>query len=186
MKNVPANSHMSNDVFLPMTALGNPRWLEDWTWPGMLTYVKLTAGADAADRRKKNGAFLRRLLQQQSQGARETFQPLSAAAGCRLFAFQMIWSIAFGRSGNYTNLLIFSAVGLFILLIACINFINLATARATTRAKEVGIRKVAGAKRSELIGQFMLDAWLTTCLALLLALGLVICRPAAVQPSDRL
>ncbi len=40
VKNVPDNSHLANDIFLPIAALDNPRWLEDWTWPGMLTYCQ--------------------------------------------------------------------------------------------------------------------------------------------------
>jgi putative ABC transport system permease protein len=173
VKNAPANSHMSSDVFLPMAALGNPRWLEDWTWPGMLTYVKLSAGADARIIESKIRQFCASYYNKDPKAQGKLFshflQPLAA-----VYLHSNDLEYPFGRSGNYTNLLIFSAVGLFILFIACINFINLATARAANRAKEVAIRKVAGAKRSELIGQFMSEAGLTTLQAMLLALGLMI------------
>ena len=173
MKNAPANSHLASDVFLPMSALGNPRWLEDWTWPGMLTYVKLSAGADARIVENKIRQFCAGYYSKDPKAQGKIFshflQPLAA-----VYLHSNDLEYPFGRSGSYANLVIFSAVGLFILLIACINFINLATARAASRAKEVAIRKVAGAKRSELIGQFMSEAGLTTLQALLLALGLMI------------
>jgi putative ABC transport system permease protein len=173
VENAPANSHMANDVFLPMTALGNPPWMEDWTWPGMLTYVKLSAGADARIVENKIGNFCaghyRTNPRAQGKSFNHFLQPLAA-----VYLHSNNLEYAFGRSGNYINLLIFSAIGLFILLIACINFINLATARAANRAKEVAIRKVAGAKRSELIGQFLSETWLTTLQAMLLASVLMI------------
>ena len=76
-------------------------------------------------------------------------------------------------NGDIQYVYIFSAVALFILLIACINFMNLATARSANRAKEVGVRKVMGSERQQLIGQFMTESMLTTVLAMLLALVIV-------------
>ena len=68
---------------------------------------------------------------------------------------------------------IFSAIALFILIIACINFMNLTTARSTQRAREVGVRKVVGASRSQLVSQFLGESVLLTGLAMLLAVALV-------------
>jgi putative ABC transport system permease protein len=173
VKTPPVNSHLTSDVFLPMTALGNPRWLEDWTWPGMLTFVKLAAGADARIVEGKMEHFCAAHYRQDPKAQGKLFhhflQPLAA-----VYLHSSDLEYNFGLSGNPTTLFIFSAVGLFILLIACINFINLATAQAAQRAKEVGVRKVAGAGRRELIGQFMSEAWLTAMQAMLLALGLMI------------
>ncbi|SEL53885.1 ABC transporter permease [Parapedobacter koreensis] len=67
----------------------------------------------------------------------------------------------------------FSAVALFILVIACINYMNLTTARSAKRAKEVGMRKVVGAQRSQLIRQFLVESWLFTVIALLISFALV-------------
>ncbi len=173
VKTPPANSHLINDAFLPMTALGNPRWLEDWTWPGMPTFVKLAAGADALAVESKIRRICASHYNKDPKAQGKLFhhflQPLAA-----VYLHSSDLEYNSGLSGNPTNLFVFSAVGLFILLIACINFINLATAQAAQRAKEVGVRKVAGAARSELIGQFMSEAWLTTLQAMLLALGLMI------------
>jgi putative ABC transport system permease protein len=73
-------------------------------------------------------------------------------------------------NGDIKRVYIFSAIALFILLIACINYMNLSTARSTLRAKEIGIRKVIGAQQKEIIVQFLSESVLITCFSLLLAL----------------
>jgi putative ABC transport system permease protein len=75
-------------------------------------------------------------------------------------------------NGDIKRVYIFSAIALLILLIACINYMNLSTARSATRAKEIGIRKVAGAQQGELMGQFLSESFLMTLLAMALAVGL--------------
>src|SRR6185312_2763030 len=76
------------------------------------------------------------------------------------------------ENGDITRVYIFSAIALFILLIACINYMNLSTARSALRAREIGIRKVMGARRKEIIGQFLGESVLITCIALVLAICL--------------
>jgi putative ABC transport system permease protein len=76
------------------------------------------------------------------------------------------------ENGDSTRVYVFGAIALFILLIACINYMNLSTARSALRAKEIGIRKVAGAQRSEIITQFLSESVMITCMAVLLAIGL--------------
>ena len=80
----------------------------------------------------------------------------------------------FETNGNLSYVRIFSFVGVFILVIACINFMNLATARSVNRAKEVGVRKVVGAFRKHLIAQFLSESIFMACLSLLLSVGLVL------------
>jgi putative ABC transport system permease protein len=75
--------------------------------------------------------------------------------------------------GDISYIYIFGAVAVFMLVIACINYMNLATARSANRSKEVGIRKVLGSKRSQLIRQFMAESVLLTCIALVLSLILI-------------
>lgn len=77
-------------------------------------------------------------------------------------------------SGNILYLYGFSAVAIFILLVACINYINLATARATKRSKEVAMRKILGAKRGQLVGQFMGESFVFTFLAMIIGLALAV------------
>ncbi|HTI09358.1 MAG TPA: ABC transporter permease [Puia sp.] len=76
------------------------------------------------------------------------------------------------ENGDKSRVLIFGAIALFILLIACINYMNLSTARSALRAKEIGIRKVAGAQRNEIITQFLCESVMITYMAILLAVGL--------------
>ena len=77
-------------------------------------------------------------------------------------------------NGNINNVRMMSVIGIFIILIACFNFINLSTARATKRSKEVGLRKVVGAFKSQLINQYLSESVLISSLALVLGIGLVI------------
>ena len=77
------------------------------------------------------------------------------------------------RHGNFQMLVLFAAVAVFILLIACINFINLSTARSTLRAKEIGIRKVVGANRKRLFAQFMGETLIVALMAQIFALAIV-------------
>ncbi len=81
-------------------------------------------------------------------------------------------SYEFEANGNITYVYIFSIIAIFILLIACVNFMNLSTARSANRAKEVGIRKVAGSLRSHLITQFLTESVLTSFFSLVLAVGI--------------
>jgi putative ABC transport system permease protein len=78
------------------------------------------------------------------------------------------------QNGDISRVYVFGAIALFILLIACINYMNLSTARSTLRAKEIGIRKVSGAQRPELIIQFLLESVVVAYLAFLLAVGLTV------------
>ncbi len=78
-----------------------------------------------------------------------------------------------GVNGDIKYVYIFSIIAAFILLIACVNFINISTARSATRAKEVGIRKVLGSYKKGLVWQFLTESFLTTFISLLLAIGLI-------------
>jgi putative ABC transport system permease protein len=78
--------------------------------------------------------------------------------------------------GSVTYIYIFSAVAFLLLLIACINYMNLTTARSARRGKEIGIRKVTGSSRLQLISQFLVESTLTALFALALSLGLIALR----------
>ena len=90
------------------------------------------------------------------------------------------------ENGSSTRVYIFSAIALFILLIACINYMNLSTARSTLRAKEIGIRKVVGAERKEIIAQFLSESVLITYLSLIIAFGLTILLLPAIDKMSHL
>ena len=170
-QNPPTNSHIQFDVLLPYKWLEkNDQWSNKWNSTSYHTYLQLqpdpaTGGpADPTAFAEKIRGQLKRY-----DGGNENqlfLQPLSAIYLHSNFAFDTDWS----KHSDITYVRIFVAVGLIVLLIAVINFINLATARASGRAKEVGVRKTIGAQRTSLVGQFLGESGLMTTLAVLMAL----------------
>jgi putative ABC transport system permease protein len=132
------------------------------------TYVRLKKGADPKAFEKKLAAFTER----------RAGVELKALGVSRQLFIQPVKDIylhsdlddEIAPNGNITYLYILGSIALFVLLIACINFMNLSTARSGKRAKEVGVRKVMGAEKGWLIGQFLGESIIMSCLALLLAL----------------
>jgi putative ABC transport system permease protein len=163
MKDIPENSHIKADMVLSNSF---QNYLDtNWTALFYNTYVLLRPGTDEKKLESKLPAFLKRYIppgQQQSQLSYSLFlEPLRDV---------YLRSKRGGEvSGSISNVYIFSVIALFILIIASINFINLSTARAAERAKEVGVRKVVGATRVQLIGQFMAEALLIALTAFILA-----------------
>ncbi|HTR31576.1 MAG TPA: ABC transporter permease [Puia sp.] len=168
MKDLPENSTVKADLFVSMsTATRKP--VGDsldyrWGWFNVTSYLLLKPGADPAALQAQLKPFMDRhmgdKLKAQQQDYVLSIEPLKAT----------YWSERGGRvSGSRANVYIFSIIGLFILLIACINFVNLTTARSAERAKEVGIRKVIGAVRWELTRQFLRESVLLCLIAFVLA-----------------
>jgi ABC-type antimicrobial peptide transport system permease subunit len=133
------------------------------------SYMKLTKGADVSTVEGKLNNFLTKRVEKRPG--------LEQRAGLIRFSDQYLYgSFANGKptGGRIEYLRIFSGVGLFILLIACINFMNLSTARSVKRAKEVGLRKVVGSSRTSLVLQFFGESLLFSFLAMLVSLALLI------------
>jgi len=171
MQNVPANSHFTFSFLVSMETYDNP-WRDSWEWLQFYTYLLLDENASPQAFPAKFSAALRRHLEESEAADYEAadytpfLQPLTAIhLHSNLFR-------EMEANSDIAYIYIFSAVALFILLIAGINFMNLTTARAATRAKEVGVRKVSGADRRQLVKQFLGEAVLTSFIAFLL--GLVI------------
>lgn len=173
MADVPQNSHFTFDGLISMTTRSSARSDFDdiWFWNGFYTYLLLPEGYDKADLEAKVPAFIERHIGERSREIGMAYEqlPLIPLTDIHLTSHR-IWEIQ--PNGNRTYLYIFSAVAVFILLIACVNFMNLATARSAERAKEVGMRKVVGARRIQLAGQFLSESFMMTTLAAVLALGL--------------
>jgi putative ABC transport system permease protein len=174
VENVPGNSHLDFDILLSFKTLEVlyperfTRWLGDFdNW----SYLLLQEGADPQAVEEKclplideNMGRVIKLI-----GGRVVFklQPLSRIH---------LHSNLLGDVGSRSDILyvyLFSAIALFILLLACINFMNLSTARSAGRGREVGIRKVHGAVRAKLIRQFLEESLIYAFLSLILALVLV-------------
>ncbi|MGA0556382.1 ABC transporter permease [Larkinella sp. VNQ87] len=186
MQDVPATSHLQFGALASYETL--VRLWGDWvktSWDGsdMWHYLKLKPGADAASLASKFPAFSERYFKgDQVSGSVEKFylQPLQKAHLDSDYEYEI--GVVNNGKAVWTMLIIAA----FILLIAWVNYINLATARSLERAKEVGVRKVAGASSGQLIGQFLSESVLLNLFALLLALLLtVLFQPILNQLVDK-
>ena len=168
-------SHISANLLLSMKNNDVGTWVD--SQEGILgnnlfyTYIKLKKGSAVANFEAKLPDFTQRHLGAQlaeSNFERSYFtQPLKDI----YLKSNMQWELS--ANGSMTYIYIFSAIAAFLLLIACVNFMNLSTARSEKRAREVGVRKVLGAKKKVLIFQFFGESLLLCLLALLIALTLV-------------
>ena len=147
-------------------------WLSDWVYRGPKTYVALYPGTSQAVVEAKIKNFIDPYFAKDKES-----NGLHYELGLQRFDQAYLHSTfknGVPEGGRIEYVYLFSIVGVFILLIACINFMNLSTARSVKRAKEVGIRKAAGALRSWLIFQFIGEAMLFTVLAITLALVIAV------------
>ncbi len=181
IKNIPSNSHFHFDMFGSM--LGWKDATSD-TWMGgnFHTYLLLRSGTDIKKMEAGFPAMVEKYMGPQIQQEMGLSLKEFITKGNSLgFALQPLNDIhlnsntsnEFEPGGNATYVYIFGGVAIFMLMVACINFINLSTAGASKRAKEVGIRKVAGSGKFQLISQFLSESILITFFALFIAFALV-------------
>ena len=167
MPDVPQNSSLWFDFLMPVDDYKNQpgnEWLKEWNNSGIRTMVMLRPDADKDVVDAKIEKFLKKFNPDANGDL--FLQPM---ADVYLHPYFKPGRVAGGRI-QYVRL--FSVVAMFVLLIACINFMNLSTARSAKRAKEVGVRKVIGAVRSVLVGQFIGESVLISGLAILIAIAL--------------
>jgi predicted permease len=165
-EDLPANSSLHFDFLNNWEA--QRRGIVNWAENSFITYVQLAPGAD----RKKTEELMTRYL----LTAMGPIKGVTVRLGLQKVSDQYLYNVfSNGRpaTGRIEYVRIFSGVAVFILLIACINFMNLATARSVKRAKEVGLRKVVGSSRLQLIGQFFGESLLFALLATALSVGFV-------------
>lgn len=180
IQDLPHNAHFRPDFILPIKN-------DDYGWGNFLshnfnTYIVLRPGTDAKAFEKN---FIQVIDKYVFPQAQEMMKIPSMAefekSGSRLvYSLMPLTDIhlhsdltaELGPNGNIQYVYIFGAVALFILLIACINFMNLSTARSANRAQEVGIRKVLGTQRKNLIFQFLTESTITVIISLLIAIGI--------------
>ncbi|MFQ5630304.1 MAG: ABC transporter permease [bacterium] len=168
LSDVPENSHFRFDFLLPFSrhAAQRPDWMEQWYRNNYHLYLLLEKGADPAALEAKIPALLAEHFRpDQLAESRAVLQPLTAIhLHSHLFR-------EFEANSDVKYIYIFAVLAALVLIVACVNFINLATARAAGRAKEVGMRKVAGASRRQLIRQLLGETVLLSFVAMALALA---------------
>lgn len=163
-ENLPANSSQQFGFLRNWQDYARDNeWVHSWTSTGPSTFIQLRKDADVA----KTADKIKRFIAKYDQYTELYLQPYREKYLHSNFKNGKI------DGGRIEYVHLFSLVALFILLIACINFMNLATARSTQRAKEVGVRKVVGAVRSSLIAQFVGEAILITSISVIIAILLV-------------
>lgn len=169
VKQAPTNSHLQFNALISFSTLyKDPHRFMDWNGGNQyIAYVKLHDGTTPKTMQEKFPAFMWRHINSQLATIAVSYEPyLQPMRDIHLYYDPTSDSLR-------TNLAIFGVVALLILLIACVNFVNLATTLATRRAKEVGVRKVFGASKWILIRQFLGESLLLSALALFLAIFLV-------------
>ncbi|MFH1070298.1 MAG: FtsX-like permease family protein [Candidatus Glassbacteria bacterium] len=166
LKDLPINSHIQFDILLPLRSKWTPEALAGYkSYPDFFTYLLLAPGADCKELERKAAGYFKEHQTWLAESLTLVLQPLGEIhLHSGYLRYDLNW-----RKNDISTIYVFSAVVLLILLIACINFVNLYTARSAGRAREVGIRKVVGASRAQLIGQFLCESVLVCCCAMLLA-----------------
>jgi len=172
MVNLPSNSHFRPNLlgqFETQTYLGLP--LNSWDAHWFHSYLLLKKGSSAQKLEKKIQSFIEQKLHPLSSSQNWTYllQPLN---DIHLKSTDVLKKLEAG--GDIRYVFICSLIGLFILITAGINFINLSTARSFTRSREVSIRKVVGAYRTQLVKQFLGESLIFTAISLLTAVGIVL------------
>lgn len=171
MKDIPQNSHFRTDIFLSMSSLLQPgsNWMDNWSRFGFSTYVLLKENANVAQLEKKLSAFVKEHPLKDHLHYSLSMEPLT-----NLYLHSKARGNKAGGTavGNYKDIYIFSLVALFVLFIACFNFINLTTAFSLKRAKEIGVRKVMGASKKQLAFQLLTDAVVLALIAFMISIFL--------------
>jgi len=171
IENIPENSHIRGDIFASFNTYNESNFPRLNSWGGLsndYTYLLLKPGVDPASVEKKLNQVILSHTEPSDHG-RYTMkmQPLAD-----IHFSNFIHDNA--RTTPLIFLYVFGVIAFFILLIASINFINLTTARSSRRNKEIGIRKVAGANRAQLIKQFLSETFVFTLISLIIAIGITV------------
>jgi putative ABC transport system permease protein len=168
IEDFPQNSHFEPDFIASFSSINiiQPRY-NNWFHPAIYLYVQVESGFTEFDLNAKMAAIGEEHYPQNIKDSRHH-------EAQKIADIHLSSDLANEWQANSSNAYVelFAVIALFILLIACINFMNLSTAQATKRAKEVGMRKVMGAEKRQLLGQFLGESFIVVFLSYLIALGL--------------
>jgi len=189
LANIPAQSTLRFDMLRPMVSFPSvKRFNWSWVWTQVVTFVKLRDNAEnnAKTIQTLESEFPAMIKQHAASGFMRIGQPLDELeknGGKYIFHLQPLTSIhlhsagvgsAFTTLSDIKYVYIFSLIACFIIILACVNFMNLSTAQSAKRAKEVGIRKVLGSAKKQLVKQFFTEAFIYTVIAAVIALILLV------------
>lgn len=162
-KDLPSNSHLSFDLAIPISNYFGQKWFNMWINNSSFTYVLLDDKVNKAQLEKRFSTFLNKYMGKEMERLRARFDlsltPLNAVYFEEASSFDNV------KHGDKSVVYIFLSIAVLILVIACINFMNLSTVRAVDRSKEVGLRKVLGALRGHLMWQFIGESVLLTVIS---------------------
>lgn len=166
LEDLPSNIHLTFNYLLPMQNLQGRRDFENWGMNWMYTYIVLKESANPDAFEQKIRPLLSDNIDNPAWQPQLYLQPLTDIHLYSDFDF----NTEFAKTSDLQTIYLFGAIGLIIIFISCINFVNLSTARSFERGKEIGVRKVMGASRKQLvyqlIGESMIFAFLSTFIAL--------------------
>jgi putative ABC transport system permease protein len=166
---LPKHFHLDFKYLMSFSSVSIPKErMQKWTWQQFFTYVKVRPGTNASQLQNKFHQAIIKEVNPTMQADPVTYMPkLQQLKDIHLHSADFVYDNAI--RGNHTYVKGLSIIALFVLVIACFNFINLATARSFRRAKEIGVRKVVGADRKQLIGQFTGETILLSVFSILVA-----------------
>lgn len=172
--------------YMAITSLPHEEWVMRGWWTGnnFMSYIKIAPNADIRTLEAKMPEFIKRYVADELMEyivGYDTWEDYLADGNHKSFNYIPFLDIHLhhprldnGTPGSFTNVMTFSVIAFFILLIACINYINMSTAKSSLRAKEVGLRKVMGSVRKAIVQQFLTESMLITVISLVLGIGLTI------------
>jgi putative ABC transport system permease protein len=172
LKNIPKNSHLQFDAVVPFHAVARPDWMNNWGSNWLRTYLELAPGADMAALERKFPDYLKKYMTE-DEGWKFYELFLLPMRDVHAKSTDIGLDDLNYRKFDQSTTNVFFLMAIVILLIACVNFVNLSTARSSERAKEVGIRKSIGAGRPQLTLQFMGESTLLSFFAMMLAVAAV-------------
>ncbi|OJY92225.1 MAG: ABC transporter permease [Sphingobacteriales bacterium 40-81] len=170
-KDAPSNSHLNFEIVMPLENYKDRSWMTTWINNALYTYVLLAPGASEAAIEKQLPAFVEKYMGADMRKYGFNFNLSLTPLKDVYFDKDSFDGI---RHGDKTVVYIFLSVALLILLVACINFMNLSTVRAAERSKEVGLRKVLGALRYNLVWQFIGESVFLTTISCILSVALLL------------
>jgi putative ABC transport system permease protein len=166
--------HLSLNYILPLKSANIPDIrMKSWSWQQFVTYVKIQNGSDAASLQSKFQEVVKRLAHETFKENGFTYVPfLQPLKKIHLYSADFKFDMA--RQGNIVYINALSLTAIFLLLIACFNFVNLTTAKSIQRAKEVGVKKAIGASRWQLVLQFTGETVLYSLISVAIAIALAL------------